>query len=283
MTTKKFNSWLTENSSGDTMIEITPDIISKLETDTGLSEWGKNKYFSSGQPAYNSQNSYSSRGAILYQQPDKKLRIIIPLMKPSNIKNNFTSLEDLLEVNLIPDYMAGSFYITIEFSENPDIKPGSLIMEEVKNWNNRHRISFQYNAKDYSDLLAVVNKGLDEAFEFLKDIRIVIPSDIKKIPGVKAYMEDKVREIYNKMLEEIRETGDAVEDIDNNIFAQLIITILEEHPNLMDDFNNLPEKAKDKWLHGVKEIFPDGKIEINKKSIDSIKAFLNVKNSFYLI
>ena len=111
----------------------------------------------------------------------------------------------------------------------------------------------------------------------------MVPSDIKKIPGVKAYMEDKVREIYNKMLEEIRETGDAVEDIDDNIFAQLIITILEEHPNLMDDFNNLPEKAKDKWLHGVKEIFPDGKIEINKKSIDSIKAFLNVKNSFYLI
>jgi hypothetical protein len=288
MTTKKFNNWLNEDSTRDQSIEITPELISKLEDATGLDKWRSSKYFSdqSTSQVFGISNLYSDRKKPLIY-PDVKvpstLRIAIPTMNPSNIRKSFMKIEDLLEVNIIPDYLMGMWNIIIEFVEDPNIRNGSVVMEDLKRWDDRHKITFRYKANNYTDLVEVIKKGLDEAFEFLKDVRIVIPADIKKIPGVKAYMGDKIREIYNQMLDEVRENGEVEGELDDNIFAQLIISILDEHPNLIDDFNNLPERAKNKWLAGVKEIFPEGDIEISKKSIETIKAFLNVKKSFYLI
>ena len=288
MTTKKFNNWLNEDSAKDQSIEITPELISKLEDATGLDKWRSSRYFSDQSPShvYGISNLYKDRKKPLIY-PDVKtpstLRIVIPTMNPSNIRASFTKIEDLLEVNIIPDYLTGTGNIIIEFIEDHDIRNGSVAMEKLSGWNNRNKITFRYEANNYTDLVGVIKKGLDEAFEFLKDVRIVIPADIKKIPGVKAYMEDRIREIYNQMLAEVRENGEVEGELDDNIFAQIIIMILEDHPNLIDDFNSLPEKAKNKWLGGVKELFTDGNIEINKKNMQSIKAYLNVKKAWYLI
>ena len=285
MRTKKFNIWLSENSDENPRLEITYDMIAKLKKDSRISKWADNKFYRSESNVYGSgmENIYKDQDStpVIYPGNNGALRIPIQVKKPSNIISSYSRLENLLDVNIIPDYFTN--LIIIEFARSSDVNPGSIIMDPVRNWSNRRRIIFKYNANDYRDLLNVINKGVDEAFEFFRDIRIVVPEDLKKIPGVKTYMENKVREIYNKMLDEIKETGDVEGELDDNIFAQLIITILGEHPNLIDDFNNLPEGAKDKWLSGAKEMFKDKPIEITKETLVSIKAYLNIKKAFYLM
>lgn len=284
MSTKKFNIWLSENSDENNKLEITYDMIAKLKADSIISKWADSKFYKEeSNVVYGIENIYKDKDTrpIIYPGNDGRLRIPIQVQKPNNIRLSYMRLENLLDVNIIPDYFTNP--IIIEFVSSLDVNPGSIIMDPVRNWGSMRRIIFNYNANDYEDLLNVINKGVEEAFEFFRDIRIVVPSDLKKIPGIKTYMENKVREIYDKMLDEIKETGDVEGELDDNIFAQLIITILEEHPNLIDDFNNLPERAKDKWLSGVNEIFKDKPIEISGKTIESIKAYLNVKKSFYLI
>jgi hypothetical protein len=285
MSTKKFNIWLSENSNEDQKLEITYDMIAKLKKDSNISKWSDSKFYGSESNVYGygMENIYKDQDPtpVIYPGNNGTLRIPIQVKKPSNIISSYSRLENLLDVNIIPDYFTN--LIIIEFVRSSDVNSGSIIMDPVRNWNNRRRIIFNYNANDYKDLLDVINKGVDEAFEFFRDIRIVVPADLKKIPGVKTYMENKVREIYNKMLDEIKETGDVEGELDDNIFSQLIITILEEHPNLIDDFNNLPERAKDKWLSGAKEMFKDKPIEITKETLVSIKAYLNIKKAFYLM
>lgn len=285
MSTKKFNIWLSENSNEDQKLEITYDMIAKLKKDSNISKWSDSKFYGSESNVYGygMENIYKDQDPtpVIYPGNNGTLRIPIQVKKPSNIISSYSRLENLLDVNIIPDYFTN--LIIIEFVRSSDVNSGSIIMDPVRNWNNRRRIIFNYNANDYKDLLDVINKGVDEAFEFFRDIRIVVPADLKKIPGVKTYMENKVREIYNKMLDEIKETGDVEGELDDNIFSQLIITILEEHPNLIDDFNNLPEGAKDKWLSGAKEMFKDKPIEITKETLVSIKAYLNIKKAFYLM
>ena len=284
MSTKKFNIWLSENSDENNKLEITYDMIAKLKADSIISKWADSKFYKEeSNVVYGIENIYKDKDTrpIIYPGNDGRLRIPIQVQKPNNIRLSYMRLENLLDVNIIPDYFTNP--IIIEFVSSLDVNPGSIIMDPVRIWGSMRRIIFNYNANDYEDLLNVINKGVEEAFEFFRDIRIVVPSDLKKIPGIKTYMENKVREIYDKMLDEIKETGDVEGELDDNIFAQLIITILEEHPNLIDDFNNLPERAKDKWLSGVNEIFKDKPIEISGKTIESIKAYLNVKKSFYLI
>lgn len=285
MSTKKFNIWLSENSNEDQKLEITYDMIAKLKRDSNISKWSDSKFYGSESNVYGygMENIYKDQDPtpVIYPGNNGTLRIPIQVKKPSNIISSYSRLENLLDVNIIPDYFTN--LIIIEFVRSSDVNSGSIIMDPVRNWNNRRRIIFNYNANDYKDLLDVINKGVDEAFEFFRDIRIVVPADLKKIPGVKTYMENKVREIYNKMLDEIKETGDVEGELDDNIFSQLIITILEEHPNLIDDFNNLPERAKDKWLSGAKEMFKDKPIEITKETLVSIKAYLNIKKAFYLM
>jgi hypothetical protein len=266
MEIKNFNNWLNESEDQDRIINS--DLIGRLIEDVE---------FLKKLP----KNALTFEVLKNGQQPPKKF-YGIRIITHGSIYNQINRLLDETEFDVVPDMIGNYVRITISIDEN--LPEGDFKINQLYDWKDRHNVTVLANPGNYEDLKNVVEKSIEHIFEKFKQVRLVIPANIKRMEGFSDKIKESVKSVYDGIVDSFLENGDVPNNLVNDdILTEIFTKTLLENPQYIERINGLPEIAKKRIFKSTLEIFKDGNIDINQKTLTAIKSLFRVKKTWGMI
>lgn len=207
---------------------------------------------------------------------------IIRLLMSSTLNKEVNRLLDLTEFETMPDMIAPSVRIRIQIDHS--LKGGESKVKELYDWADRHLLVVYANPENYEQLKKVVEESIDHLFAQFKNVRLIMPANIKKIGGFSDKIKDNVKSLYDNIIDEYYETGKLPENVvEGNILAEIFTKTLLENPQYIEQINKLPESSKKRIFKSALEVFKGDSIEINQKNLSIIKSLYKAKKAWSLI
>lgn len=269
MEVKNFNSWLNE-SEGDDKI-VNQEFAEKLISDIPFL-----KRLSGNSAVLGIYKDYKNG------QQLQKNHYILRLSLHKNLHKQVEKLLNEMEFDTVPDLISGSINIKIRIDES--LPKGDFKISELYDWKDRHTLSVSANPENYSQLKNTLEKSIEHLFEEFKKVRIIIPSNIKRIEGLAGKIKDNVKSLYDSMIDEFYENGDLPENlINDDILTEIFTKTLLENPQYIEQVNKLHTSAKKRIFSSGLDVFKGGEIEINQKNLGLIKALFTAKKTWSMI
>jgi hypothetical protein len=267
MEIKNFNTWITESEDLDNGI-VNKDHIDKLINDVD---------FLKRIPKGDLRFEVLKNG----QQPPLKF-YQIRIMTHGSLYRQINRLLDETGFDVVPD-MVGN-YITITILIDDILPEGDFKIKQLYDWSERHNMTVLSNPKNYDQLKNVVEKSIEHIFEKIKQVRLIVPSNIRKIEGFSDKIKESVKSLYDGIIDNFIENGSIPNElIDDDILTEIFTKTLHENPQYMEKINGLPPSAKKRIFKSSLDLFKDDNIEINQKTLNGIVAFFKVKKTWGMI
>jgi hypothetical protein len=270
MGTSKFKEWLGESDETDNIFN--EDNAKRIHDDVAFI------------------SKFSKRSKI--QNHNNPVEITVDKTFPGYyIRLSFTSnlykaIEKLLNVtdfDVVPDMVSNFIRIKIELDES--LHPGESKILDIHNWKDRHTLKVQANPKDYDQLKKVVEKSLIHLFDKFKEVRYVMPRDLRVIQGFSERIKDNVKSLYDNIIDDFYDDGALERDlVDDNILAEIFVKTLLENPEYIEKVDAMTKYAKRKIFKGALDVFKDNEdFTIDSKKLSVMKSYFKAKSTWDLI
>jgi hypothetical protein len=263
MKTRKFDEWEINESNKDFSTDGIIKIVNKIPFFMHNLNW---------MFTISTNSDYIQKEAIVGRFRIKGIRII------SNITSIIPELEKNTECHIIPSLLKRVSLYRIEF-----IKDDSLPLNQKKDeleakldtFVDSHILTINYNAENYKQLEEVIRNSVEILFDEFRDVRIVLPHQLRKVEGLNDAVKLYIRSVYNKMLDEFYENNKLDPDdyiFNENTMLKLMGDIIDENPSLIPMINNIDPDTKEKWF----KLMGGNKIEIDKDFSSIIKNYMKI-------
>lgn len=265
MEVKNFNNWINESSDKSRNF-LDQDFSEKLYADLDFTKNDRRKYV----------------------DIDRKLEAKVPYYLITiktyvgEIKTEIEKLLDLTGFDTVPDLIG--HFLSIKISIDESLNIGEYEIKKTYEWDERHRINVIANPRDYNQLKSITEEALDYLIEKLKDVRLIAPSNIKKIEGLSSKIIQNVKDLYDNLIDEFYNNPSTLSEIvDKDILSEIFTKTLLENPQYIESVDKLPISAKKRIFHGFIKLFNEDNIEINEKNLKTIKNVLKTRKIWKMI
>ena len=178
-----------------------------------------------------------------------------------------------------------SNFIRIKIELDESLHPGESKILDIHNWKDRHTLKVQANPKDYDQLKKVVEKSLIHLFDKFKEVRYVMPRDLRVIQGFSERIKDNVKSLYDNIIDDFYDDGALERDlVDDNILAEIFVKTLLENPEYIEKVDAMTKYAKRKIFKGALDVFKDNEdFTIDSKKLSVMKSYFKAKSTWDLI